>query len=112
MSLIIIGLLVSLLGVAVNFALKRAKQVQVLSEISNLDVAMQNYKNQFGGEYPPCMGIPANLSTLGTTVSRFDQFNRAFANDFRGTQCPTTRIGPTIKMIWHTTCSTIGRCEA
>jgi prepilin-type N-terminal cleavage/methylation domain-containing protein len=81
MSLVIIGLLVSLLGVAVNFALKRAKQVQVSAEISNLDVAMQSYSTQFGGEYPPCMAIPAYTSALPTT-NRYDQFNRAIRKRF------------------------------
>jgi hypothetical protein len=82
MSLIIMGLLVSLLGVAVGFAVNKAKEVRMTSEISNLDVAFQNYKNQFGGEYPPCMAVPILGGTQLTSPSRLDLFNRALRKRF------------------------------
>ena len=62
MSLIIIGLLASMLGVAVSFALNAARNTATKADIANLDQALQSYKNNYGSEYPSCMAIPPMTS--------------------------------------------------
>ena len=82
MVLIIIGLLVTLLSVAVNFALKAANRAALAAEVSNLDMAMQTYKSNYGGEYPPCMGIPLTPANNPSSPSCMDLFNRALRKHF------------------------------
>ena len=77
MSLIIIGLLASMLGVAVSYALNAAKNVATKADIANLDQALQSYKNNYGSEYPSCMAIPAmaagNVRALHVTTFSIDR---------------------------------------
>jgi len=79
MSLIIIGLLTTLVGVAVNFALIAAKNVAIKADIANLDQALQQYKNSYGSEYPACMAIPPMAKV---TPSRYDLFDRSLKKRF------------------------------
>jgi prepilin-type N-terminal cleavage/methylation domain-containing protein len=85
MSLIIIGMLASLLGVAVTFAINAAKNAATKVDIANLDTALQSYKNNYGSEYPACMAIPAVQnanSNSAPSPSRYDLFNRSLRKRF------------------------------
>ncbi len=82
MSLIIIGLLASMLGVAVSYAINAAKNVATKADIANLDQALQSYKNNYGSEYPSCMAVPAMALGNVTSPSRYDLFNRSLRKRF------------------------------
>ena len=82
MVLIIVGILVSLLTVAVSYAIRAAKQAFITTEISQLDATLQGYKNDNGGLYPPCMAIPMPSSSTPTSPSRIDLFNQALRKRF------------------------------
>lgn len=77
MVLIIVGLLVSLLTVAVSYAIKAANRTKIVTEISNLDMAMQNYKNQYT-DYPPSMAVSAAVAS----TTRSSLFERALRQRF------------------------------
>lgn len=83
MSLIIIGMLTTLLGVAVSFAINAAKNTAIKADLANLDQALQSYKNNYGSEYPSCMAIPAVAASATTTPSRYDLFNRSLRKRFQ-----------------------------
>jgi prepilin-type N-terminal cleavage/methylation domain-containing protein len=54
MVIVIIGILASLLLVAVGSAMTKAREAQITSEITNLQTAMISYK-QDNGQFPPTM---------------------------------------------------------
>lgn len=79
MVILIIGMLVTLLSVAIGFAIKKAKQTAIHIEISNLSAAMQDLSSKsLGGEFPPCMTIPAGSAT----PDRATQFSRMIRKRF------------------------------
>jgi prepilin-type N-terminal cleavage/methylation domain-containing protein len=83
MSLIIIGMLTTLLGVAVSYAINAAKNTAIKADLANLDQALQSYKNNYGSEYPTCMAIPAVAgNATPPTPSRYDLFNRSLRKRF------------------------------
>ena len=62
MVITIIGMLAALLVVGAMRAVVTAKTARLTVEIGMLDTAVQNYKNELGGDYPP------DCTFLGTTT--------------------------------------------
>ena len=70
MVIIIIGILASLLIVAARPALTAAANARVAQEVGQLDVAMNNFKNDHGGAVPPALGTADtfNMFVLDPTL--------------------------------------------
>jgi prepilin-type N-terminal cleavage/methylation domain-containing protein len=66
MVITIIGMLVALVSVAAVRALGTANNTQITMEISLIDSAIQTYKNDTGGAYPPDCTL---MGTSGATLS-------------------------------------------
>ncbi|HVU86629.1 MAG TPA: type II secretion system protein [Pirellulales bacterium] len=81
MVLIIIGMLTTLLGVAVGYAINAAKNTAIQTDLTNLDTALQSYKNNYGSEYPTSMAIPP-MTVSSTVPSRYDLFDRSLRKRF------------------------------
>ena len=62
--IIIIGLLAGMITVGLAAAMRRAKQASITLEISQLSVALQKYRDQYG-EYPPDFSVPFNYDMDG-----------------------------------------------
>jgi prepilin-type N-terminal cleavage/methylation domain-containing protein len=61
--ILIIGMLVALVSMAAMKAITTARNAQITTEVDLLDAAMQTYKNDTGGAYPPdctLLSTPAN----------------------------------------------------
>ncbi len=58
--IIIIGLLAGMITIGLAAAMRRAKQASITLEISQLSVALQKYKDQYG-EFPPDFSVPPSL---------------------------------------------------
>ena len=70
----IIGILVALLTVAAAAALKKGRQTAIKVELDQISMALENYKNDVAGSYPP------NLQVDGTgTTSPIDE-SQVFAD--------------------------------
>lgn len=69
MVITIIGMLMGLLVAGAMRAVVTAKTARVTVEIGMLDTAVQNYKNEIGGSYPP------DASFVGTTQAFVDSRN-------------------------------------
>jgi prepilin-type N-terminal cleavage/methylation domain-containing protein len=68
--IVIIGMLMALLTAGVVRAIGTGRNAQITTEISLLDSAMQTYKNDSGGAYPPDFSLlttPANNASGPTT---------------------------------------------
>lgn len=81
MVIVIVGILAALVSAGVLAALNRGKQARVLTEINQLDLALENYKSQYGG-YPPSFGLPVVSDPPGpdpgqeTLAQRQERFMR------------------------------------
>ena len=69
MVITIIGMLMALLVAGAMRAVVTAKTARVTVEVGMLDTAMQNYKNEIGGAYPP------DFTFLGTTATAVNARN-------------------------------------
>ena len=56
MVIFLIGILATILGFAANKALITARQTRILTEIDQLNTAVESFKNDAGGAYPPTWG--------------------------------------------------------
>jgi prepilin-type N-terminal cleavage/methylation domain-containing protein len=87
MVITIIGMLMALVVAGAQRAIVTANVAKVTTEVGMLDTAVQNYKNDIGGSYPP------DCSFLGTTQTWVDARNnrilahlsRAFPRFYPGT---------------------------
>lgn len=82
MVIVIIGILAALVSAGVLAALNRGKQARVLTEINQLDLAMENYKSQYGG-YPPSFGLPVVSGTPDPGQETRDQRQERFMRHVR-----------------------------
>lgn len=83
MVIAIIGMLVALVSVAAVRAIGTARNTQITMEISLLDSAMQTYKNDTAGAYPPDCSLlttPANNPSGPTTQDVTNRQNRIVAH--------------------------------
>lgn len=83
MVIAIIGMLVALVSVAAVRAIGTARQTQILTEIGLLDSAMQTYKNDTAGAYPPDCSLlttPANNASGPTAQDVTNRQNRIVAH--------------------------------
>ncbi len=65
--IIIVGLLAGMITVGLAAAMRRAKRASITLEISQLSVALQKYKDQYG-EYPPDFSAPLSNTTFRQRV--------------------------------------------
>src|SRR5438132_11832354 len=72
----IIGLLVSMISAAAVFILTRGKQTQLRVEISQISVAMEQFKQRFGVYPPSRLKLCENFNSYGST--QFDLDSVAF----------------------------------
>ncbi|HEY4232026.1 MAG TPA: type II secretion system protein, partial [Lacipirellulaceae bacterium] len=63
----IIGILAALITVAAAGALKRAHQAQIKTEMNQIDMAFQTYKDKFGS-YPPNCQVDGGGTATGTPI--------------------------------------------
>jgi prepilin-type N-terminal cleavage/methylation domain-containing protein len=81
MVITIIGMLVALVSVAAVRAIGTARNAQITTEIGLLDAAMQTYKNDTAGAYPPdcsLLSTPASGTPTATDVQ--NRQNRILAH--------------------------------
>ena len=56
MVIFLIGILATILGFAANRALVAARQTRILADINQLNTAVETFKGESGGAYPPTWG--------------------------------------------------------
>lgn len=61
MVIVIIGILVSMLAVAINPVLTRTYEFAVVSEMKQLDLAIEGFKNKYGFYPPSFFGFPRSV---------------------------------------------------
>ena len=64
--IIIIALLAGLVTAGLAAAMRRARRARITLEISQLSVALQKYKDQYG-EFPPDFSVPLNMQVHTTS---------------------------------------------
>lgn len=86
MVIFLIGILATILGFAANKALMAARRARILSEIDQLNTAVETFKNDAGGAYPPTWGrfideTPQQKQQRITKflAKRFPRFNGGYA---------------------------------
>lgn len=73
MVIAIIGILIAMLSVAINPVLNRARETAVITEIQQIELAIENFNNQYGF-YPP------SFRTIGTPAGVLPFLNRISPN--------------------------------
>src|SRR6516225_9381905 len=89
----IIGILAALITVAAAGALKRAHQAQIKTEMNQLDMAFQTYRDNSGSYPPNCVDLvsPSNWSaTIQSQV--FADLKRHFKQAFPRSREPDTLL--------------------
>lgn len=81
--IVIIGLLAALISVAASAAIGAARRASILTELTQLDMAMKQY-NTDRGAYPPCMGSTNRTNQFVAHMRRaFPRYSVTNYNDLK-----------------------------
>jgi len=86
--MLVILILMALLLPAINNVMVKMTNARIISEIDQLGMAIENYKNQFGDYPPTCLG---NNTTKGVNTVTAIRLRQHFAKAFPHWASPTTQ---------------------